>query len=44
LAAKGVDFRDEPHVVHRDAAGELCVAFFSDPDGCTLALMEERAV
>lgn len=44
LVAKGVEFRDEPHVVHRDGTTELWMAFFVDPDGCTLGLMEERAV
>ena len=44
LAANGVAFRDEPHVVHRDDDHELWMAFFEDPDGCVLALMEERAV
>ena len=44
LYEKGVEFRDEPHVVHRDDSVELWMAFFSDPDGCTLALMEERTV
>ena len=44
LVAKGVAFRDAPHIVHRDDTTELWMAFFSDPDGCTLALMEDRAV
>jgi catechol 2,3-dioxygenase-like lactoylglutathione lyase family enzyme len=44
LMAKGVSFRDAPHAVHRDETSELWMTFFSDPDGCTLALMEERAV
>ena len=44
LVARGVDFRDEPHVVHRDDSVELWMTFFQDPDGCTLALMEERPV
>ena len=42
LVAKGVEFRDTPHVVHRDDTHELWLAFFEDPDGCVLALMEER--
>ncbi len=42
LSAKGVAFRDEPRVAHRDESHELWLAFFSDPDGCVLALMEER--
>jgi catechol 2,3-dioxygenase-like lactoylglutathione lyase family enzyme len=44
LLAKGVDFGDEPHLVHRDDSSELWMTFFRDPDGCTLALMEERPV
>jgi catechol 2,3-dioxygenase-like lactoylglutathione lyase family enzyme len=44
LRSKGVEFRDEPHVVHSDGTTELWLAFFADPDGCVLALMEERAV
>jgi len=42
FAAKGVEFLDEPRIVHRDDDHELWLAFFRDPDGCTLALMEER--
>lgn len=42
LRSRGVAFRDEPHVVHRDDMRELWMAFFEDPDGCVLALMEER--
>lgn len=44
LADRGVKFRDEPHIVHRDATMELWMTFFYDPDGNMLALMEERAV
>ena len=44
LTANGVEFRDTPHVVHRDDAHELWLAFFTDPDGCLLALMEERPI
>ena len=43
LVEAGVEFLDEPHVVPRDDAHELGLAFFTDPDGCRLALMEERA-
>lgn len=42
LAERGVTFRDAPHIVHRDATMELWMAFFSDPDGNLLALMEEK--
>jgi catechol 2,3-dioxygenase-like lactoylglutathione lyase family enzyme len=41
LAARGVEFAGAPHVVHRDASMELWMAFFRDPDGNLLALMEE---
>ena len=44
LRGKGVEFRDEPHVVHSDGSHELWLAFFRDPDGNHLALMEERPV
>jgi catechol 2,3-dioxygenase-like lactoylglutathione lyase family enzyme len=42
LQERGVAFLDAPHVVHRDGASELWMAFFRDPDGNALALMEER--
>jgi methylmalonyl-CoA/ethylmalonyl-CoA epimerase len=42
LAARGVEFIGAPHVVHRDARMELWMAFFRDPDGNLLALMEEK--
>lgn len=44
LAGRGVAFRDRPHVVHRGPGQELWMAFFDDPDGNVLAVMEERAV
>jgi predicted enzyme related to lactoylglutathione lyase len=44
LVERRVDFRDAPHVVHRTAEAELWMAFFTDPDGNNLALMEERPV
>jgi catechol 2,3-dioxygenase-like lactoylglutathione lyase family enzyme len=43
LEARGVTFDDQPHVVHRDAAYDLWMAFFRDPDGNVLALMSEVA-
>ena len=44
LAARGVAFTDEPHVVHRNGSHELWLAFFRDPDGAPLALMAEVAI
>lgn len=41
LEARGVAFDDQPHVVHRDPAYDLWMAFFRDPDGNVLALMSE---
>jgi len=50
LQARGVEFVGEPHLVFRDddgqfgAAGEEeWMAFFPDPEGNTLALLERRA-
>jgi predicted enzyme related to lactoylglutathione lyase len=42
LTGAGIDFLDKPHVVHRDGGGELWMAFFRDPDGHHLSLMEQR--
>lgn len=42
LAKAGVAVAEKPHVVHRDDKIELWMAFFSDPDGQNLALMQER--
>lgn len=44
LEARGVIFDDRPHVVHRDDAHELWMAFFRDPDGNVLALMSEVTI
>lgn len=44
LKGRGVEFRDRPHMVHSDDSHELWLAFFNDPDGNHLALMEERAI
>ena len=41
LAERGVEFRDEPHLVHRAESSELWMAFFTDPDGNNLALMAD---
>ena len=42
LAARGVPFIDQPHLVARMPDHELWMCFFRDPDGHTLALMCER--
>ena len=42
LGNRGVEFRGEPHMVHDDGTTQLWLAFFNDPDGNHLALMEER--
>jgi DNA-binding CsgD family transcriptional regulator/catechol 2,3-dioxygenase-like lactoylglutathione lyase family enzyme len=42
LEAKGVDFTSAPHMIHRHADGtEEWMAFFSDPERRTLALMAQ---
>jgi catechol 2,3-dioxygenase-like lactoylglutathione lyase family enzyme len=43
LRERGVVFLDEPHVVNRTDSSELWMAFFRDPDGNNLAVMEEVA-
>jgi methylmalonyl-CoA/ethylmalonyl-CoA epimerase len=42
LTMKGVRFEDEPHLIAKMPDHELWMAFFRDPDGHLLALMEER--
>jgi catechol 2,3-dioxygenase-like lactoylglutathione lyase family enzyme len=42
LGAAGVQFLDEPHMVHRDDAGELWMVFLTDPDGHQIGLMQRR--
>ena len=50
LRARGVEFLGAPHLIHRDDAGQFgeageeeWMAFFNDPDGNTLALVERRS-
>ena len=43
LRGRGVEFREKPHMVHDDGTNQLWLAFFTDPDGNHLSLMEERA-
>lgn len=42
LAARGVEFIAEPHVVHRAPGYELWLAEFKGPEGAAHGLMEER--
>jgi methylmalonyl-CoA/ethylmalonyl-CoA epimerase len=42
LSGRGVRFEDEPHLIAKMPDHELWMAFFKDPDGHLLALMEER--
>jgi len=42
LAARGVTFESEPHLVARMPDHELWMAFFRDPDRNLLALMSEK--
>jgi len=44
LAAKGVKFRDEPHLVARLPDREIWMAFFEDGEGNTLAITAEPPV
>jgi predicted enzyme related to lactoylglutathione lyase len=42
LAGLGIEFRDRPHVVHRDGPNELWMAGLVDPDNHHIILMQER--
>ena len=42
LASEGVEFNGEPHIVHSSEKYELWMAFFRDPGGNRLAIMDER--
>lgn len=42
LRERGVDFIDAPHVISRMGTVELWMAFFRDPDGNVMGLMQER--
>jgi methylmalonyl-CoA/ethylmalonyl-CoA epimerase len=42
LKGKGVEFRTEPHVVHRDGSRELWLADFRDGEGNTFCLRQWR--
>jgi methylmalonyl-CoA/ethylmalonyl-CoA epimerase len=41
LAGRGVTFDSRPHLIARMEDHDLWMAFFRDPDGHTLALMQE---
>ncbi len=43
LVDRRVSFTHEPRLVHRGSQTDLWLAFFSDPDGNTMALMSEVA-
>ena len=42
LKARGVKITSEPHLIARLPDHELWMAFFEDPDGNSLAMMEEK--
>jgi len=42
LTSAGVLFNADPHVIHSSENYELWMAFFKDPDGNQLAIMDER--
>jgi methylmalonyl-CoA/ethylmalonyl-CoA epimerase len=42
MKGRGVPFVDEPHLIAKMPDHELWMCFFKDPDGNTLALMEEK--
>ncbi|MCH8323197.1 MAG: glyoxalase, partial [Proteobacteria bacterium] len=44
LTAAGAELVREPQMTHKTDDTELWLAFFKDPGGHTLALMEERAI
>ena len=42
LTSRGVAFTQQPHLIAEMPDHDLWMAFFTDPDGHTLAIMEER--
>jgi methylmalonyl-CoA/ethylmalonyl-CoA epimerase len=42
LRSRGVRFVDEPHLIAKMPDHELWMCFFRDPDGHTIALMDEK--
>ncbi len=43
LAEQGVQFHDQPHIVHQTDTYNLWMAFFKDSEGNMLALMQEKS-
>ena len=41
LTRRGVEFQSKPHLIAKMDDHDLWMAFFTDPDGHTLALMQE---
>lgn len=44
LKSQGIDFNGEPHAIYSADDYELWMAFFKDPSGNQLAIMDERGV
>jgi catechol 2,3-dioxygenase-like lactoylglutathione lyase family enzyme len=44
LQGRGTPFDGPPHLFNEDESTQLWLAYFRDPDGTLLALMEERAL
>jgi methylmalonyl-CoA/ethylmalonyl-CoA epimerase len=44
LKARGVTFRDPPHLIHRAPSYELWMAFFTDSEGNFAGLMTEKPI
>ncbi len=42
LRGRGVEFRGEPHLIHRAESYDLWMAFFRDLDDSTLAIMARK--
>jgi methylmalonyl-CoA/ethylmalonyl-CoA epimerase len=44
MTARGVPFKEAPHVVGRTPVAEVSLAFVTDPDGNLIGLMSERPI
>ena len=42
LKSRGIEFTHEPHIIHSAENYELWMAFFTDPEGNSLAIVDER--